>query len=142
MPPQAEPDLGRPLELQPTPTCGPTKRPGFKAGDRSALPALHLRILRWRADRSARGAGQLGSGHIDGRGEHLVSPGVSTHLTGAALECQVDWPKSLGARRKAELSLQGDWAYMMGDNRDHHFLRGDRITEETPPAAPGTRPWA
>lgn len=42
-----------------------------------------------------------------------------------------DLPKAWGQGRRGELSLQGDWAYVWGDNRDHHLLRtGDRITQE------------
>ena len=42
-----------------------------------------------------------------------------------------DLPKALApASPRAEISLQGDWAYVWGDNRDHHLLRGDRVTEE------------
>lgn len=39
-------------------------------------------------------------------------------------------PRFLSQVRKVEVSLQGDWAFVYGANRDHHLLRGDRITEE------------
>jgi hypothetical protein len=51
---------------------------------------------------------------------------------GLRLSYGFDLPPALAPGvRRAEIALQGDWAYVWGDNRDHHLLRvGDRITEE------------
>jgi hypothetical protein len=66
----------------------------------------------------------LGGEYIWFRQEFLQS------YLGLRLSAEVPLPRLLGAGRKAEVSLQGDWAYVVGANRDHHLLRGDRITEE------------
>ncbi|MBI5523680.1 MAG: omptin family outer membrane protease [Desulfarculus sp.] len=51
---------------------------------------------------------------------------------GLRLSQGFDLPQALvGPGRRGELFLQGDWAYVVGDNRDHHLKRtGDRITQE------------
>ncbi|MFH1032947.1 MAG: omptin family outer membrane protease [Pseudomonadota bacterium] len=51
---------------------------------------------------------------------------------GLRLSYGLDLPQALApAGRRAEISLQGDWAHVWGANRDHHLLReGDRITQE------------
>jgi hypothetical protein len=54
---------------------------------------------------------------------------VQTYL-GLRASAQFTPPRLVSQGRQAEVSLQGDWAFVYGANRDHHLLRGDRITLE------------
>ncbi|MBI4799342.1 MAG: omptin family outer membrane protease [Desulfarculus sp.] len=72
----------------------------------------------WRLD------GVLGGEYIWFRQEYLQP------YLGLRLSYGFEAPKTLSASRRVEIFLQGDWAYVIGDNRDHHLLRGDRITIE------------
>ncbi|MBI5523681.1 MAG: omptin family outer membrane protease [Desulfarculus sp.] len=68
--------------------------------------------------------GVMGGEYIWFRQEYLQP------YLGLRLAYGFELPKALAKGRQAEVSLQGDWAYVVGDNRDHHLLRGDRITQE------------
>lgn len=51
-------------------------------------------------------------------------------------------PRALAPEgQRAEIALQGDWAYVWGDNRDHHrCARATASPRSTPQARPGTGP--
>ncbi|MBI4799343.1 MAG: omptin family outer membrane protease [Desulfarculus sp.] len=67
---------------------------------------------------------------LGGEGIWFRQEYVHTYL-GLRLGYGLDLPQAWGWGRRAEFFLQGDWAYVKGDNRDHHLLRqGDRITQE------------